>query len=33
VAFILQSNRFPAGQTELAAELETLDQIRITAKP
>jgi mono/diheme cytochrome c family protein len=32
VAFILQSNQFPAGQTELAAELETLEQIRITAK-
>jgi mono/diheme cytochrome c family protein len=33
VAFILQANQFPAGRTELAAELATLEQIRITAKP
>jgi mono/diheme cytochrome c family protein len=33
VAFILQANQFPAGGTELAAELATLEQIRITAKP
>jgi mono/diheme cytochrome c family protein len=33
VAFILQANQFPAGRTELAAELATMEQIRITAKP
>jgi mono/diheme cytochrome c family protein len=33
VAFILQANQFPAGQTELTPELATLEQIRITAKP
>jgi mono/diheme cytochrome c family protein len=33
VAYILQSNQFPAGPTELAAELATLEQIRVTAKP
>jgi hypothetical protein len=33
VAFIFQSNKFPAGQAELAPELATLEQIRITAKP
>jgi mono/diheme cytochrome c family protein len=33
VAFIFQANQFPAGQTELAAELATLEKIRITAKP
>jgi mono/diheme cytochrome c family protein len=32
VAFILQANQFPAGRNELAAELATLEQIRITAK-
>jgi len=33
VAFIFQSNTFPAGQSELAPELAALEQIRITAKP
>jgi mono/diheme cytochrome c family protein len=33
VAYILQANQFPEGQTELAPELATLEQIRITAKP
>ena len=32
VAFLLQSNRFPFGATELDAEVETLKQILITAK-
>lgn len=32
VAFILQTNKFPAGSRELAAETETLDRIRITTK-
>ena len=32
VAFILQSNKFPPGPTELDAEPEALRQIRITAE-
>jgi mono/diheme cytochrome c family protein len=32
VAYILQANQFPAGPIELAAEVATLAQIRITAK-
>ena len=32
VAFILQSNKFPPGPTELDAEPEALKQIRITAE-
>jgi len=33
VAFIFQSNQFPAGQAELPTDVATLEQIRITAKP
>ncbi|MEP7308856.1 MAG: c-type cytochrome [Acidobacteriota bacterium] len=33
VAYILQANQFPAGPIELAPELATLEQIRVTAKP
>jgi len=32
VAFILQANKFPAGERALADEAEILQQIRITAK-
>ena len=32
VAFILQSNKFPAGEEELGADLDVLRQARITAK-
>ena len=32
VAFLLQANKFPAGDKELDADLQALQQIRITAK-
>lgn len=32
VAFILQSNKFPAGEEELGADLDVLRQARITTK-
>ena len=32
VAFILQSNKFPPGDRPLDADVEVLQQIRITAK-
>jgi mono/diheme cytochrome c family protein len=33
LAFVLQSNKFPAGTQELAVEPDALDGIRITKKP
>jgi len=33
VSYVLKANQFPAGPTELAAELATLKQIQISAKP
>lgn len=33
LAFLLQSNKFPAGGVELNAESDALDKIRITARP
>ena len=32
VAFLLQANKFPSGATELDADLDALQQIRITSK-
>ena len=32
IAFILQSNKFPSGDTELEADVEALRLILITAK-
>jgi cytochrome c553 len=33
VAFLLQSNKFPAGEKEMEAELNVLRKVMITAKP
>ena len=33
VAFILSSNKCPAGEKELPSEMEALGQIRITSQP